>query len=1051
MKAAFWVVCAVLAAATFAGPMKFRCGESEITFGEDGAVTSIRESATGRELVAKAHPFVSSRLADGRKASAASARRSGDIVAFALADGAGEVAVRVDSLPWGWRFTVERADVPGAVAAEWGPLEPACRKYKGDKYSYMYSDDRSGVALRTADTEMEILIGKGLVNLRHAAPAAAWRGRRFYLFAAPRDRLVEVAKAAILDSGEPRLSTGGPWSMEAPENRKSYLFAPMAAKEAEDWIDLARRGGFGVVHISSWYAAWGHYPLRRNLYPNGIADMREAVEKIHAAGLDAGVHTLSYNIPVADPWITPEAPEDLLEYCAYTLDGEVGRNGGELRVKERPVDGHSLVCTYSSKGNVLRLGRELVQYSGVRREKPYAFTGIKRGAFGTRLQEHADGERVAYIRQSIGAFSPKPGSALAAKVAAALGGVIRGANVDNVYWDGMGGARNKLDISGLRRELTAYIKTNAVTEASTTSPHAWAINSRYVAWDHPLWNPKRFFDMHIAEAELRRNSDLIATQLGWWATIPWSDAVRGRHLDETEYFAAKVAGFDAAMSMQKISVAKGYPTQHEDRQVTVLGWYERFRVARAWAPGVRERLAEPKREFRLRQDGDGVWRLRTADERVRRVMADGTRWREKFAAASPASVRVEAFYRAAPTNAKSVVLWEKPEIGRIDFPLPLGKSIAGAKGFKMRVRGNGRGATLCLRVETPPEWMSAVSSHYFTTDFTGERELAFLLRERQAGGPDGTLPLIGTYEEARSQINCEHVGSVSLAVVKGSASGVEFGPIVTCGYEESRLEKPSLSVNGERFALPFDLVSGEWAELEDGFWTRYSKFGDAEERRPAPGMPSLKAGGNDFAFNAAGAPRAEITVFALGEPFPALDPSKTAEAEPSLAYEAAESFLHAPSRGFCAAPALRVRPGERARVQLEVIGRAERPRIRIGDAVAAFPVSLGPEDRLVMKNGRDWWVVDTKRNCLAQGALEVPLPVFSGANPVEVATGDESGASARVRIVKRYVTSKDSGFDRHEGRPVGSGAGARSALPDSAEDKNAVQAEGYQDDGTERR
>ena len=124
---------------------------------------------------------------------------------------------------------------------------------------------------------------------------------------------------------------------------------------------------------------------------------------------------------------------------------------------------------------------------------------------------------------------------------------------------------------------------------------------------------------------------------------------------------------------------------------------------------------------------------------------------------------------------------------------------------------------------------------------------------------------------------------------------------------------------------------------------------------------------------------------------------------------------------------------------------------RIGDSVAAFPVSLGPEDRLVMKNGRDWWVVDTNRNCLAQGTLKKAFPVFAGVNPVKVATADEAKASARVRLVKRYVTSKDSGFDRYEGRPAKSDAGGRSAGTYSAEDKNAVQAEGYQDDGTERR
>ena len=1047
MKAVFGMACAVIAAAAFAEPMKFRCDESEITFGENGAVTSIRERATGRELVAKPNPFVSVHLSGGREAAAVSARRRGDAVVFALADGAGEVSVRVESQSWGWRFTVERADVPRADSVVWSALEPVCRLYEGRKYSNMYSDEKSGVALRTADVAIEMLIENGRISLRHAAPPASWVGREFYLFAAPRERLVVVAKEAILASGEPRLTTGGPWSLDSPENRRSYLFAPLAAREADDWIDLARRGGFGVLHMSAWYSAWGHYPLKPNLYPNGISDMREVSDKIHAAGMHSSVHTLSSNIPATDPWITPEAPEDLLEYCAYTLDGKVGENGGELRVRERPIDGHSLVFTYFSKGNVLRLDHELVQYTGVRREKPYGFTGIKRGAFGTRRQEHADGTRVAYLRHEFGAFSPKPGSPLAAKMADALGAVIKGADIDDVYLDGMEGPRGKLEIAALRREMTARFKTNAVVAASCSAQHIWAINSRFGTFDHPLWNPKRFHDMHMKVAIERRKSDLTAPDLGWWATIPWSEAVRCRYLDETEYFAAKNAGMDVAMSLHKISAAKGAPDPYEDKQITVMGWYERFRLARAWAPGVQDRLAEPRREFRLRQDDGGVWRLRTVDCRTRRVVAAEERWRERFAEDVAVALRVEALYRAAPTNAKSIVLWKDPTVGKLEFPMPHGTSIPGTRGFRMRVAGNGRNTMFRLRVESPEEYHRAISDHYFTTDFEGERELQFLLRERQVGGPDGNSPILGTYESARNQLNGLHISEVSIAVVKGSPAGVSFGPLVTCGHEEAPLTRPSVSLNGERFAMPFDLVSGEWAELEDGFWTRYSKFGVEEERRPAAAMPRVRAGDNEIAFAAEGAPRAEITVFALGEPFAALDPAKTAEADSFLGYEAAETFVHAPARGFDSAPALRVRPGERARVQLEVIGPAASPRVSIGGAEAAFPVVLKEANRLVMKNGRDWWVVDTNRNCLAEGALPKALPVFSGVNPVSVSTADEQGAYAHVRLVKRYVTSFDDGFDKYEGRPAKRQGGAKAKRP-GGKSAGPVLIEGYQDDGT---
>jgi hypothetical protein len=79
--------------------------------------------------------------------------------------------------------------------------------------------------------------------------------------------------------------------------------------------------------------------------------------------------------------------------------------------------------------------------------------------------------------------------------------------------------------------------------------------------------------------------------------------------------------------------------------------------------------------------------------------------------------------------------------------------------------------------------------------------------------------------------------------------------------------KPSIAINGEKQTLPFEMVSGDYAELENGVWTRFSQYGNPLNRGKGKKV-FLKKGDNAFALNLSAKnkmeARAEISVFALG-------------------------------------------------------------------------------------------------------------------------------------------------------------------------------------------
>ena len=92
-----------------------------------------------------------------------------------------------------------------------------------------------------------------------------------------------------------------------------------------------------------------------------------------------------------------------------------------------------------------------------------------------------------------------------------------------------------------------------------------------------------------------------------------------------------------------------------------------------------------------------------------------------------------------------------------------------------------------------------------------------------------------------------------------------------------------------------------------------------------------------------------------------------------------------------------------ARVELEIVGPIARPVLTIGGEKRAFDVDVGANEKLVMKDGRNWLVRGPCGKVRVRGSMEKPLPSFRGVNAMSLSSSDPSHASAQVRIVKRYI------------------------------------------------
>jgi hypothetical protein len=1023
-----------------------------------GRITSLKTKSTQRELLARPQPLVTATLKDGLQLTARRVTRKGGALTFEFPRGLGTAVIGVENRRDFFNFTVRSLTLTNVASFTFCSLPVTCTKYRGGMAN-MQSDDSDAVCLRGYDLPVEMDLSGNALRVWTTAEHGL-TGWRAGLAAGPKAEMPAVLRAMAESSGVPYSKLGGPWSLGAEANRGSYLFADIAHAATDDWIEFARRGGFSTVHIHAWWRSLGHYDVNTNLYPRGLADLRDTAARIHDAGLRAGIHTLTACIEPHDPWVTPEASPDLIPFDTYTLARPLSPTDTVLYVNEKPAAHHDVVFTYMSNGNAIRIGSEIVQYTEVNRDPPYAFAKCKRGAFKTRVSAHAAGERADYLQQRYIAFYPQPDSPLAADLAGHIANVFNTCKLDQIYFDGSEGMMSRYGIDAMRHAIFKRLKGDPLVEASAHGEHNWWFHSRLGAWDHPVWAAKRFQDKHIATSAPYRDTDLLEPQMGWWAPRTPSPQARGHFLDEMEYFACKNLGLDAAMSIQGVNVSYAPLPFHIEKQLTLLGWYEHLRLARYFDTQTVARVGVPGDEFRLRQNPDGTWTFTPVKMEAHRISALGNgseKWTSRNAyAGQPLCARIEALYAVAPydspkripladaadfasfktqtaSTALSISLTEETADTRgnsrnlhvhaenrsdtrvgawarasLDFPAPY-RNLGGAGAFGVWVKGDGKGALLNIQLGTPREFMHALSDHYVTLDFTGWRYVELLARERDVERmTDYTWPYGGSYDIYRNPLDMSHISLVTFYLNDLPAGGsvdVTVSPVMALPTQSALIKNPALTVNGQTLTLPFTLSSGDFAELEpDGACTHYNDKGDPLARMRPAAVPTLRAGENAIRFDCERpqgvSARAEVTLNAFGTPFGTPNPSRKI-GWGHLEREYEMTHLITEPGGADSAWTIAVRPSAKARLEIELCGAMTSPALTVGERTLRFPVTLKPGQRLLCRDGRHWSVLDSKRATLASGSLDEKVPVLASGS-TRIAFTCTAPDRAQVKLVKVY-------------------------------------------------
>ncbi|MDX9755067.1 MAG: hypothetical protein RBU29_13970, partial [bacterium] len=687
----------------------------------------------------------------------------------------------------------------------------------------------------------------------------------------PQSLLRDTLQAVVSQAPAlPRSTIGGPWAWDADMNRGSYLFNfdGMTPESVEEWIELAQTLGITQIdfHGGSSFRFGDCFP-DPEVFPEGKASFKKIIDRLHEAGIAAGLHTYAFFIDKQCPWVTPVPDPRLAKDALFTLASDLPADATTIPVVEDTTAMSAVTGFFVRNSATLQIGDELITYKAVKKDPPYAFLDCQRGAHGTTVATHAGANPVHHLKECFGLFVPDPETSLLAEVAARTADMFNECGFDMIYLDALDGE----DILGggeagwhygstFAYELVSRLHKSPLMEMSTFHHHLWVVRARMGAWDHPNRGHKRFIDLHC-EANQAVAKMFLPSQLGWWAIKTWNGIqTEPTFADDIEYLCGKSIGNGSGLSIMGIN-PKNRNRSIYQRLAKIIKNYETLRHAKYFNEEIKAQLRVPGAEFTLKTDPSNQWRLYPAHiqkQNVTKLGEGGNRWEATNPyAAQPLRCRLEALTAAVPYEAtQSIPLCDfsspfqetaaapgvaftiepstapsqwgdrngqltitnqeqsdaKAAWGRasLHFEKPLDLSQNQALG--VWIHGDGKGAVLNFQMKSPEHLISGLAERYVVLDFEGWKyfELVELESDRYL---DYRWPYGHPYSIFRETVHFSQIESLTIwctNVPKGEFVTCTLAPIKAVPHRSVTIHNPSLTIGGQTLTFPVGLETGQY-------------------------------------------------------------------------------------------------------------------------------------------------------------------------------------------------------------------------------------------------
>ena len=441
-------------------------------------------------------------------------------------------------------------------------------------------------------------------------------GSKIALFGCPAAKALETIGDIEVTEGLPHPMLDGVWGKLASNATCSYLIVDFGEDTIDRAIEMTRRAGLGYLYNSSPFETWGHFELKRNLFPHGWDGLRMCADKARKAGVRIGFHTLSNFITPNDPYVTPVPDARLARIGASVLQADIDASQQEISFAAPDF------FRKQTDMNTVVIGEELVQYGSVSSEAPWRLLNCKRGAFGTGAAPHPAGASVGKLMDhSYKVFLTD--ADLAQEVARNIAHLCNQTGAKQLSFDGLEGNWSTgygqygrtLFTKAWYDALTPALQGQVINDASNPGHFNWHIYTR-MNWGEP-WGAgfRKGQTLYRFKNQLYFERNLMPHMLGWFALN--QDTTR----EDAEWLLARAAGYDAgfalATSLASTAQLAADPASAEAlRQfgatpgiLEAIRQWETARMAGAFPDNIKEALRDNSREFHLESAGPGRWDL----------------------------------------------------------------------------------------------------------------------------------------------------------------------------------------------------------------------------------------------------------------------------------------------------------------------------------------------------------------------------------------------------------------------------------------------------------
>ena len=319
-------------------------------------------------------------------------------------------------------------------------------------------------------------------------PRFGIQGAKAAIVACPMAGLREVLKEAVSTAEDlPKTNIGGPWALDGEVNRGSYLFDFGALNEetVDDWVKTVKALGLNQVDFHTGTSLrFGDCLPNPKIFPNGRASVKAVLDKLHAAGISAGLHTYAFFIAKDAKYVTPVPDPRLGKDRTMTLAEPVAADTPVIAVDESTADMNTITGFFVHNSVTVQIDDELITYKTVNKEAPFGFSDCTRGAYGTKAAAHEKGAKVSHLKECFGLFTPDADSTLLSEVAFNTADTFNTCGFDMIYLDALDGEAilGGADLawhygSQFVFEIAKRLERPALFEMSTFHHHLWCVRA----------------------------------------------------------------------------------------------------------------------------------------------------------------------------------------------------------------------------------------------------------------------------------------------------------------------------------------------------------------------------------------------------------------------------------------------------------------------------------------------------------------------------------------------------------------------------------------------